>query len=264
MAKQGGQFTRIPNYILDDNTLDVYEFRILAHITRQTIGYEKKSDGISLSQFVDATGISKKKIIKTIKSLEDKGHIKVTKQTLPGGGNSFSRYSLKVVSERHKGGSPQTQGVVSERHTQHTIEQHMRERILLPDSFFFFALSEHERDRESNRYADHVSGSASKPTAYKVKILKQIRKGHEQTMKAFEEWYLNTSCQELNSKYAGKRFGGYTVEAIYPYTDTTGYLQGGTFQKGFNLYVLLVDDGGEKFIHGAYTASGAEALIGNL
>ena len=77
MAKQGGQFTRIPNYILDDNTLDVYEFRILAHIARQTIGHEKKSDGISLSQFVDATGISKKKIIKTIKSLEDKGHIKL-------------------------------------------------------------------------------------------------------------------------------------------------------------------------------------------
>jgi len=70
MAKQEKNYTQVPNIILDDTTLNVYEFRIMVHIARQTIGYGKKSDGISLSQFVKATGISKDKCLRIIASMK--------------------------------------------------------------------------------------------------------------------------------------------------------------------------------------------------
>jgi len=93
MAKQEEAFTKIPNIILDDTTLNVYERAILIHIARQTIGYGKKSDGISLSQFVKATSISKDKIIRTIADMKKKKLLNVTKQTAASGGKSYNRYN---------------------------------------------------------------------------------------------------------------------------------------------------------------------------
>jgi len=96
MAKQEENYTRVPNIILDDTTLNVYEFRIMVHIARQTIGYGKKSDGISIGQFVDATGISNRKVQTTIRGLEKKKYIKVTRHTIKGKGKSFNRYSFTL------------------------------------------------------------------------------------------------------------------------------------------------------------------------
>ena len=100
MAKKRTEtFTMIPNTILDDPALDPYEFRVLLHIARQTIGYGKKSDGISLSQFAQATGMSKRAVQNAIKRLKDKGYIHVVFQTKTNGGQSYNRYGIKVWQE---------------------------------------------------------------------------------------------------------------------------------------------------------------------
>ena len=87
-------FTKVPNAILDLESLNVYEFRILMHIYIKTIGFNKKSDGISLSQFQKATGISKPTILKSLKSLEEMKFIKVQKQINNTNGNLSNKYYL--------------------------------------------------------------------------------------------------------------------------------------------------------------------------
>ena len=59
-------FTKVPNSIFDIEGLNIYERLVLLYIIRKTIGFNKKSDGISLSQFVKFTGASKPTIIKAI------------------------------------------------------------------------------------------------------------------------------------------------------------------------------------------------------
>ena len=131
MAKHEGAFTMVPNWILDSTSLSVYDRAILIHIARQTIGYGKKSDGISISQFVKATGISERKVRRVIKNLKDNNYIIVTNQSLSNGGKSFNRYSLQkrpaeanpLRSDRPNGTVSQTYGVVSHRPIQNKIEQ---------------------------------------------------------------------------------------------------------------------------------------------
>jgi phage replication O-like protein O len=54
------------------------EWQILWVILRKTYGWNKKQDSISLSQFVEATGIVKPHIVRAIKSLESKKVIIIT------------------------------------------------------------------------------------------------------------------------------------------------------------------------------------------
>jgi predicted Zn-dependent protease len=115
MAKNEGAFTKVPNWILDDTSLNVYHKAVLVHIARQTIGYGKKSDGISISQFAKATGIGKTKIGQTLSELEKKRCIKVKRQTLSSGGKSFNRYSLPPYPPHGEPYPPH-----DEPHTRHT------------------------------------------------------------------------------------------------------------------------------------------------
>ncbi len=240
MAKQEETFTKIPNIILDDTTLNVYERAILIHIARQTIGYGKKSDGISLSQFVKATGISKAKVIRTIEDVKKKKLLKVIKQTAASGGKSYNRYYLTLVShkdylvsDRDYPSISQTLPLVSDRDIQKKIEQKKIDKKRETETYdnIFFSLSDHEQTREANSFAEHISMSASNPEAYKVKIKKQINKEHPETLEVFQEWYFTKTCQKLSSKYVGEIIDGYRIESIYPYTDTKGYADSSDYEK---------------------------------
>ena len=55
-----------------ESIVSSYESRILWVILRKTYGWHKKSDWISLSQFVELTGLKKPHIIRTIKKLVSK------------------------------------------------------------------------------------------------------------------------------------------------------------------------------------------------
>jgi len=129
-------FFQAPNFLWDREDLDVYERVILIHIIRKTIGWGKSEDGISLSQFKKALGISKSTVIRTLKKLIEKNIIVKKTSFSKNGAQSFNFYSLtdeiiqkanssisqaQGVCLRETGGSiSQAQGDVSERHTQNT------------------------------------------------------------------------------------------------------------------------------------------------
>ena len=183
MAKQEETFTKIPNIILDDESLNVYERAILIHIARQTIGYGKKSDGISLSQFTKATGVGVTKVKETLKTLIDKKWIKSIQQTANNGGKSYNRYSLThsrvATNHSRETANPRSCGdqpLSRETAIQKKIEQKKidKRRETENGDNIFFTLSDHEQTREVNLFADDMSMSASNKAAYKRKLKRLI------------------------------------------------------------------------------------------
>lgn len=247
MAKQEGKFTQIPNIILDDPSLDAYEFRILMHIARQTIGYSKKSDGISLSQFVNATGMSSTKVKNTIKSLVDKKKVESTQQTLANGGKSYNRYSLtlgrEVTDLRRVATNPKAcgdQDLGRDTPIQNTIEQKTidkrREREK-PLNNILFSLPENIREKEINEFAESLNGIRN-IAAYKVKLKQRIDKEDKQTLGEFESWYLSDKCNKLSIKYAGCKVGDYQVKLIKSYLEINAK-NGGYGDSDWKFVVLV-------------------------
>lgn len=65
--------TQFPNFLFDIMaTLTAEEWKIVSHIVRKTYGWHKERDRISLSQMVQATGLSKTTIVDKGKSLTDR------------------------------------------------------------------------------------------------------------------------------------------------------------------------------------------------
>lgn len=227
-------FTKVPNSILDIEALDIYEFRILMHIIRKTLGFNKKSDGISLSQFVKATGISKSKVTKTIESLNKKKFITVQKQTNKSGGKSFNRYIALVSDKDHlyrektKGSTPQGIALVSDRDIQKKIEQKKidnREKERLGVSIYY-DLSDNEKLRETDKYISHViqeEGFIKNEKSFKLKVKRQLVNEDKFQLEDFEKWYLKKECEILKEKYVGKYLENNQVSNIYPYFVTEKY-----------------------------------------
>lgn len=275
MGKQKENFTKVPNAIMDDPALDVYEVRVLLHIARQTIGYGKKSDGISLSQFVNATGISKSKVQDTIKSLIDKKAIKAISQTSKNGGHSYSRYSVNLYRKETDLYRDTTnpiphddKGLYRDTVTQKKIEQKKidkkRETENIDINNIFFSLSNHERIREANLFAEYISIDASKPEAYKVKIKKQIAKEHPETLEAFQEWYFTKTCELLNHKYVGGMIGDYKIESVYPHNKTKGYADSTHYEADHIYYVQAMSHEGKIKTWGANSSKEMGELLEHL
>lgn len=76
---EGISFTMVPNFILDEwlRVLSGSEFVLLMIIYRKTVGFDKKYDEISYSQFIKYTNLSRSTISAAIESLEDQELIKV-------------------------------------------------------------------------------------------------------------------------------------------------------------------------------------------
>ncbi len=229
MVKEEEAFTKVPNIILDDTTLDVYEKAILVHIARQTIGYRKKSDGISLSQFVKATGMGVSKVKTTIKILKTKKLIILKQQTAKNGGKSYNRYSLPLshhtTNHSHDTAnpwSPHDQPLSHDMAIQKKIEQKKIDKRRETETNVIFSFSENERKREVDQFIADISMDARNPRAYKVKIKKQVDKQNKETLEEFESWYLEKECRELTMQYVGQ-IDGYEIESIYSYSDTDKY-----------------------------------------
>jgi len=233
MAKKELNYTQIPNIILDDTHLNVYEFRIIMHIARQTIGYGKKSDGISLSQFHKATGISVAKVHATITILKEKKHIKVTQQTAKHGGKSYNRYSLTLIHSMdnhiHTMDNPIPQHgepLIHDMDIQKKIEQKKidkREEREYPSNNIYFFIFGNELKKEVHSFVNELSMNANNESAYKAKLRKQLEKKHPETLVAFEEWYLNSKCEKLVRKYKGKEYLGNPIVSIHNYLQTEGF-----------------------------------------
>lgn len=70
---QAPNYTQIPNEILDDwmAKLSGVEFKVVMKICRNTFGWHKDWDGISVSQLQEATGYGHSQISKAIQRLEE-------------------------------------------------------------------------------------------------------------------------------------------------------------------------------------------------
>jgi phage replication O-like protein O len=73
--------TQTPNDILDNSMkqLSGSEFKVIMAILRKTLGWHKWADYISISQIMEATGLSNRQSINCVNSLEKKGFIRTKK-----------------------------------------------------------------------------------------------------------------------------------------------------------------------------------------
>ena len=68
-------YTKCPNDLIDDHMPDMSmaELKVVMVVLRKTVGWQKPKDVISLSQFVDATGLTRKPVTKGISDAIDRG-----------------------------------------------------------------------------------------------------------------------------------------------------------------------------------------------
>lgn len=75
-------FTKVPNGILEAlarQKLTIYEWRVLFVIFRLVMGWRKRSDWISLSQFSRATGLDRANIYRALRMLEARAIVVVSR-----------------------------------------------------------------------------------------------------------------------------------------------------------------------------------------
>lgn len=100
--KENG-YTAIANEIQDvlaKTDLEASQRRVLDVIFRKTYGYNKKSDDISISQIVDATGLSKRTAIYATQNLEAKNIITVKREGHDTNAYTFQKDYEKWVVQR--------------------------------------------------------------------------------------------------------------------------------------------------------------------
>ena len=70
------KFTQVPNYIIESMpTMHRGTFAIVMWVARQTVGWQKEWDRISLSQFQDNTGLSRQGVIDAIADAVERGWV---------------------------------------------------------------------------------------------------------------------------------------------------------------------------------------------
>lgn len=75
-------YSKIPNWIFDDvmPRCDSSEWRVVCAVARQTFGWDKEADEISISQFEKLTGMSRATVVKAVKAALDHGFLVREKQ----------------------------------------------------------------------------------------------------------------------------------------------------------------------------------------
>jgi len=134
MGYDGPNYTQTPNLFLDEHLPDMghAETKVVLAIIRQTFGWHKRKDRLSISRLMELTGLSNRAVIDGTQAALERGVIGREKE-----GDSYC-YWLVVeggedtsqggVSEVHRGCEDTSQQGVSEVHTQKkTKETHPKE-----------------------------------------------------------------------------------------------------------------------------------------
>ena len=115
---QGPNYTQVPDQLFDEllPELSGSELKVLLYIIRRTFGFKRDADAISLSQMLNGivkrdgtrldhgAGLTKKPLLKALRSLEERGIILVERRTDGERGHRPSIYRLKVRGQRPLGG----------------------------------------------------------------------------------------------------------------------------------------------------------------
>ena len=277
-------YTKVPNEVfIIVKFMKPSSYIVLTHIVRKTIGFNKGSDGISISQFVEATGLSKRQVINSIAELKKLKVINITRQTQKNGGKSYNRYKLNLkgittlVQNLHKGGADNAQGVVQNLHkgsadNAHTKENNTKNNLTKEEregasaktnDFIYLKFSDSLRAKKTDEYINHLLVTTSyvkSNTAFKITVKKKLAKGDKEQLQDFEEWFLNKECDILLKKYKGtkliKGFSGIMeIEDIYPYFLTDGY------NKEHKIYMKIIGQQEDSEIIGFNTNTELEEFI---
>jgi len=93
-------YTQFPNLLLDWLMPKVSgaEFKVIAYIVRQTWGYHRYDDfvSISLTAIVAGTGLSRSAVNDALKMYDERGFILIDKHASPAHGKESNTYRLRV------------------------------------------------------------------------------------------------------------------------------------------------------------------------
>ena len=109
-------YTPVPDELFDEQLPDLSgaELKLLLYIIRRTFGFKKESDNISLNQLLHGittregvvldrgTGLSKKTLLETIKSLIEKNLIMSKRRRSEEKGNEPTTYHLNIIGKREE------------------------------------------------------------------------------------------------------------------------------------------------------------------
>lgn len=109
-------YTPVPDELFDEQLPDLSgaELKLLLYIIRRTFGFKKESDNISLNQLLHGittregrvldrgTGLSKKTLLETIKSLIEKNLIMSKRRRSEEKGNEPTTYHLNIVGTKEE------------------------------------------------------------------------------------------------------------------------------------------------------------------
>lgn len=207
-------YTKVPNSIFDIEGLNIYERLVLLYIIRKTIGFNKKSDGISLSQFMKFMGISKPTVLKSIKKLKELKYIKVTKQTNSTGGKHFNRYT-PLVNEIDKASKRDLQGVVNDVY----IQKENNTKSEREDIFFNFYETLENKKILTKEFIDYllISENVRNKIKYSSTIEKKLNNRNKETLINFDKWYLQDYTSRLNSKYSDYKYQDKKLYKVFNY-----------------------------------------------
>jgi len=121
------QYTPVPDELFDEQLPDLSgsELKVLLYVIRRTFGFKKSSDNISLNQMLHGittkegevldrgTGLSKKTLLETIKSLVEKNLIITERRRSEEKGDEPTTYRLNMVDNKEKKGGDTHRGVKS-------------------------------------------------------------------------------------------------------------------------------------------------------
>jgi transcription initiation factor IIE alpha subunit len=183
--------------LLNKGDIDHYEFTLLMILLNQTIGFKKQSDGISLSQWVKRSGLSKDKVLKTLERLQGKKIIKKKKQNSNTKGNHYSRYWLTLVRVADKACPSDIQGLVRVADTQ-VINNTSKER----EGNLFFS------KKITDAYIDHIikTEQIRNKSGFKIKVKRQVENRDCHTLEAISEWLPTYEVQHLMREYIGMKY----------------------------------------------------------
>jgi hypothetical protein len=113
-------YTPVPDELFDEQLPDLSgaELKLLLYIIRRTFGFKKESDNISLNQLLHGittregrvldrgTGLSKKTLLETIKSLIEKNLIMSKRRRSEEKGNEPTTYHLNIVGTKEEDTNP--------------------------------------------------------------------------------------------------------------------------------------------------------------
>ena len=242
-------YTKVPNEVfLMVKFMKPSSYIIIMHIVRKTVGFNKKSDGISISQFVEATGLSKRQIINSIAELKKLKIIKVIGQTQKNGGRSYNRYEMNfktittLVQNLHRGSADNAQGVVQNLHkgsadNAHTKDNNTKDnRTKEERENTFLILTPELTEKYTSSYVQSLLSSNANlknKKAYEITLRKKIRSSNKTQLEDFDKWLLNLLASKLSNAYKGKnilfRDKHYQIKGVSDYTELTEVYDGYMF-----------------------------------